>query len=121
MGAFLSRITMSAVVGALVAGGLIYLNMRQGMDGLAAQSAATATAEALEVARAENAAILGGLENDMADLAAEIMAIKQILAAQAVHNAEQRAEFALALDAIASRLELPLNTTPAPELIAPTE
>ena len=48
MGAFLSRITMSAIVGAIVAGGLIYLNMRQGMDTLTKEVTAAATAEAVE-------------------------------------------------------------------------
>ena len=114
MGAFLSRITMSAIIGALVAGGLVYLNMRQGMDKLAAQSAASATAEALEIARTENASILGELENDLADMAEEIMAIKQALAAQDARSATRNAELSIALDAIANRLELPLNTTLVP-------
>jgi len=119
MGAFLSRITMSAIVGAIVAGGLIYLNMRQGMDTLTKEVTAAATAEAVEAARAENAAILGEMENDLADIAADIMTIKQALAAQDAHDETYHTEITAALDAIAARLELPLSTAPAPA--TPTE
>lgn len=112
---------MSAIVGAIVAGGLIYLNMRQGMDKLATEVTAAATAEALEAARAENAAILGELENDLADIAADILAIKQTLAAQDAHAETHNSEITAALDAIAARLELPLATAPELEPATPTE
>lgn len=113
MGAFLSRITMSAIVGALVAGGLVYLNMSQGMGRLADQTSSAATAEAVEAMRAENAAILGDLENDIAEIAADLMAVRQILAAEDVYNSGRFEDIAAALAAIQARLEPPLGTPPA--------
>ncbi|MEX0970049.1 MAG: hypothetical protein WD046_06345 [Paracoccaceae bacterium] len=118
MGAFLSRITMSAIIGALVAGGLVYLNMSQGMGRLADQTAAAATAEAVEALRAENTAILGEMENKIADISADVMAIRQLLAAEDAHNAGRYEEIAAALVAIQARLETPLSAPPAPDTAA---
>lgn len=113
MGAFLSRITMSAIVGALVAGGLVYLNMSQGLGRMTDAATASATAEALETLRSENAAILGELENDLADIAAEILTIKQTLAANSVHNIDRHEDMVAALAAIQARLETQLSPAPA--------
>ncbi|UPH69868.1 hypothetical protein LGT41_0008520 [Abyssibius alkaniclasticus] len=113
MGALLSRITMSAIIGALVAGGLVYLNMSQGMGRLADQTSGAATAEALEAMRAENAAILGDLENDIAEIAADLMAVRQNLAAEDAYNSGRFEDMAAALAAIQDRLETPLAAPPA--------